>query len=201
MRSPGAACHPPTRLTCWLAVYRWVRCASCSDGTALGAMRWSLLAVGGRTEPVTGHAKECTCCWRSQPCSLSPCSHLVCSPPNAYADGRAPIKFANASDAPGHLASGGGSLTLRLVNMRADVRVVLVRGGPDQPTVAARGPVIRCAHQARHSAHVRGGHLLHPPSPLRSAPVHSLRWAPQTQTHHSPCRAGTATPTSPPAST
>ncbi|KAL4435011.1 hypothetical protein ABPG77_003836 [Micractinium sp. CCAP 211/92] len=85
----------------------------------------------------------------------------VYSPPNAYADGRAPIKFANASDAPGHLASGGGSLTLRLVNMRADVRVVLVRGGPDQPTVAARGPVIR----NRNPNEPSGIHLMRTRSP------------------------------------
>lgn len=67
----------------------------------------------------------------------------VYAPPDAYAAGLAPVKFANATDAPGYLEHGAGSHLLRLVNVRADMRVVLVRGGDSQPEVAAVGPVLR----------------------------------------------------------
>ncbi|KAL4458159.1 hypothetical protein ABPG75_013024 [Micractinium tetrahymenae] len=85
----------------------------------------------------------------------------VYSPPDAYAAGKAPIKFANASDSQGHLASGAGSVQLRLLNLRADMRVVLVRGGPDQPTVVAQGPVIR----NRNPNEPTGIHLMRTRSP------------------------------------
>jgi len=40
------------------------------------------------------------------------------TPPDAYKQHKAPVKFVNASDAEGYLSSGGGRLALRLVNLR-----------------------------------------------------------------------------------
>lgn len=42
----------------------------------------------------------------------------VYSPPDAYAAGAAPVKFANASEAEGYMETGSGVLKLRLVNIR-----------------------------------------------------------------------------------
>lgn len=113
------------------------------------------------TSKLHGSGQWITVSWSGVP-SPDPSDLLaVYSPPDAYAAGSAPVKFANASDAPSHLASGGGSLALRLVNLRADIRVVLVRGGPDQPAVVARGPVIR----NRNPNEPSGIHLMRTRSP------------------------------------
>lgn len=70
----------------------------------------------------------------------------VYSPPDAFAHGASPIKFANCSEAPHHVARGSGTLALRLVNVRADWRVVFVRLAPDgEPLLSAAGPVLRNA--------------------------------------------------------
>ncbi|KAL4852697.1 putative dolichyl pyrophosphate Man9GlcNAc2 alpha-1 [Chlorella vulgaris] len=64
----------------------------------------------------------------------------VFCPPDAYEIGGAAVKYANASDSPGYLESGAGSTALRLVNLRCDMRIVLLRA--DTSTVIAVGPVL-----------------------------------------------------------
>jgi hypothetical protein len=64
----------------------------------------------------------------------------VFCPPDAYKIGGAAVKYANASDSPGYLESGAGSTALRLVNLRCDMRIVLLR--VDTSTVIAVGPVL-----------------------------------------------------------
>lgn len=82
------------------------------------------------------------------------------TPPDAYKQHKAPVKFVNASDAEGYLRSGAGSLPLRLVNLRSDMRWVFVRGG-EQPTVVTRGPVLRNANPNQPT----GVHLMRTRSP------------------------------------
>lgn len=205
----GVPSPDPTDL---LAVYRWGGEPAGSVAPGAGTAGCSSLLVCRDALAVCTHCRAIGCpAWR--PCAeqLPRRARPLHSPPDAYAAGKAPIKFANASDAPGYLASGAGSLALRLVNLRANMRVVLVRGGPDRPVVAARGPVIRCGRKAQEEGPPREGlkpQLCTPRQPyLREARARRPRSAhrlagraPSPPLSLVAC-AGTTTPTSPRAST
>jgi acid phosphatase type 7 len=61
-------------------------------------------------------------------------------PATANLSHTAPIKYKHAARSPTHLASGSGALRFHIVNMRAPVGVVFIRGGIAHPTVVARAP-------------------------------------------------------------
>ena len=70
------------------------------------------------------------------------------SPPGAHPATQAPVEWKAAKAAPGYLASGNGTLTFCLVNMRAAYEFAFLRGGLAKPTLAAASPNVTFANVA-----------------------------------------------------
>lgn len=68
-------------------------------------------------------------------------------PANASITATAPAKFKFVARAdPGHMQEGAGSTRFRMLNMRADMRFVFVRGGPVAPQIVASSEVLQLLH-------------------------------------------------------
>lgn len=62
------------------------------------------------------------------------------APADAYERGSAPVKYEFADQSPEYLGTGSGRLRFRLVNLRQDMRFVMVRHPYTRPVVFAKGP-------------------------------------------------------------
>lgn len=64
-------------------------------------------------------------------------------PADAYKRGSAPVKYEFAEQAQDYAQKGSGVLRFRVINLRQDMRFVLVRHPFKRPRVLAEGPVLR----------------------------------------------------------
>lgn len=106
----------------------------------------------------------------------------------------APIKYQWAARSPSHLLLGAGATTFRLLNMRQDLRIALVRNGLQFPVIAAWSQVVKVAHpnqpmQGHLSLTGKQGEVM-VQWVTRDKGKPAVRWAIQQQDQHVQVAAG-----------
>lgn len=106
--------------------------------TLQGAYGWVAVSIAGVADPSDGDILA------------------LFAPANAYWDGSAPVKYEFLTADPHYLTTGTADLSFRLLNLRTDMRFMLISGGLRNPSAEAEGPIIHV-----HSSDIPTGiHLL-----------------------------------------